>query len=162
MSRLTHDRFAELFGEHFHGLHRYLVRLSGEPDLAAELAQESFLRLYQRGSLPEKPAAWLVTVATNLLRNARGTRQRRSRILVARSGADEPSSHPDDAARAVRRALEQLPDRDRRLLLLRAEGFGYREIADALELNEASVGTLLARAKRAFLARYEERIDASR
>jgi DNA-directed RNA polymerase specialized sigma24 family protein len=48
------------------------------------------------------------------------------------------------------------------MLLLRAEGFSYRDIATALRINEGSVGTLLARAKRAFLDRYEGDADASR
>ena len=41
------------------------------------------------------------------------------------------------------------------MLLLRAEGYGYRELAAALDLNESSMGTLLARAKRAFREAYE-------
>ena len=48
-----HDRFVGLFQAHFHRLYRYLDRLSGEPELAADLAQEAFVRLYRRGSLPE-------------------------------------------------------------------------------------------------------------
>jgi RNA polymerase sigma-70 factor (ECF subfamily) len=55
----------------------------------------------------------------------------------------------------VRRALDRMPERDCNLLLLRAEGFSYRDIAAALELNEASIGTLLARAKTAFRENYE-------
>jgi RNA polymerase sigma-70 factor (ECF subfamily) len=60
----------------------------------------------------------------------------------------------------VRRALDRLPEREQRLLLLQAEGYSYREIAEALELNEASVGVLLARARRAFRKTYEEPSDA--
>jgi RNA polymerase sigma-70 factor (ECF subfamily) len=56
----------------------------------------------------------------------------------------------------VRRAIDRLPERERRLLLLRAEGYSYRDIAVALELNEASVGTLLARARRSFRECYED------
>jgi RNA polymerase sigma-70 factor (ECF subfamily) len=46
------------------------------------------------------------------------------------------------------------------MLLLQAEGYSYRDIAAALELHEASVGTLLARARRAFLTAYGSRSDA--
>ena len=69
--------------------------------------------------------------------------------------ADPPAS-PDalaggeDTRHMVRTALAALPSRDQQLLLLRAEGLSYREIAEALSLNEASVGVLLARAKQAF------------
>ncbi len=56
----------------------------------------------------------------------------------------------------VREALDRLSLRERELLLLRAEGYSYRDLAAVLELHEASVGTLLARAKRAFEDAYEE------
>jgi RNA polymerase sigma-70 factor (ECF subfamily) len=55
-----------------------------------------------------------------------------------------------------------MPERERSLLLLRAEGYSYRDMAAALDLNEASVGTLLARAKKMFREFYEETIDAPR
>ena len=56
----------------------------------------------------------------------------------------------------VRDALNRLSLRERELLLLRAEGYSYRDLAAVLELNETSVGTLLARAKRAFEEAYEK------
>jgi DNA-directed RNA polymerase specialized sigma24 family protein len=62
----------------------------------------------------------------------------------------------------VRSALERLPAREQRMLLLQAEGYSYRDIAAALALNDGSVGTLLARARRAFLAAYGSGSDASR
>jgi DNA-directed RNA polymerase specialized sigma24 family protein len=55
----------------------------------------------------------------------------------------------------VRRALELLPPRDRALLLLREEGYSYRELSVALDLAEGSVGSLLSRAKSAFRGAYE-------
>jgi RNA polymerase sigma factor (sigma-70 family) len=161
--------FVALFGREFPRLFRYLDRLTGEPELAADLAQEALVRLYRRGALPDSPRAWLVAAAMNLLRNVRSTRSRRLRLLTPeRAGhahADpEPSPGEGRGAeverRRVRAALDALPERERWLLLLHAEGYRYREIAEALELNEASVGTLLARAKRAFRERFEEHTDA--
>lgn len=161
-------RFAELFQAHFLRLYRYLDRLSGEPELAADLAQDTFVKLYQRGTPPDAPEAWLITVATNLFRNSRTTRARRARLMTPDRAAlvlaDPPASPAEDAEAAddtasrkrVRQVLDQLPERERRLLLLRAEGYSYRDLANALELEEASVGTLLARAKRSFRSLYEE------
>jgi RNA polymerase sigma-70 factor (ECF subfamily) len=75
---------------------------------------------------------------------------------VAEAAALEgEASLAGETSATVRSALDRLPARERELLLLRAEGYSYREMADALELNEASVGTLLARAKRAFRLAYE-------
>jgi len=158
-----------LFHEHFERIYRYLDRLTGEAALAADLAQEAFIRLYRRGALPDAPAAWLISVAMNLLRNAKSTERRRRRLLTpARSeqARADPAPAPDqgmadeDTRRRVRAALDGVPERERRLLLLCAEGYSYREMAAALHLNEASVGVLLARAKRAFRDTYEDTHDA--
>ena len=165
------DRFIEIFDAQFGRLYRYLDRLSGDPELAADLAQEALVKLYARGSFPDVTEAWLITVAMNLYRNAATTRARRKRLLtVARAEsvlADPPPSPGQvavavDSGERVRAALELLPERDRQMLLLCAEGYRYHEIAVALEINEASVGTLLARAKRAFRDAYEEESDAPR
>ena len=165
-----HERFEELFDAHFKSVYRYLNRVSGDPDLAADVAQETFVKLYQRGSVPDMPAAWLISVALNLFRNAASTRSRRLRLLTPARGeavlADPPSS-PDEAIEAedsrkrVRLALHRMPERERQLLLLRAEGYSYREMAVALQLNEASIGVLLARARHAFREIYGESSDAS-
>ena len=159
----------ELFHSHFHRLVRYLDRLSGDPELASDLAQESFIKLHRRGALPDHPEAWLITVAMNLFRNARSTAARRRRLLTAArvevSLGDAPPSPGQllegvAEAERVRAAIDRLGERERQLLLLRAEGYGYREIAAALDLNVASVGTLLARAKRAFREAYEGHLHA--
>jgi len=168
MTRLFRDEFTRVFQAHFHRLYRYLDRLSGDPDLAADLAQEAFTKLYQRGSMPDEPGAWLATVATNLFRNAHGTRTRRNELLraapeAARFGdrAVEPAAAQNvEIARDVRRTLDRMPERERQLLLLRAEGYSYREMAVALGLNEGSVGTLLARAKQSFRELFEGKTDA--
>lgn len=163
------EQFSEQFDAQFHRLFGYLDKLSGDPDLAADLAQEAFVRLYRRGELPETPAAWLITVATNLLRNARASRRRRRRLLTLWRGEgthSDPPPSPEQSAsgadlrRQVRVALNQLPERDGHILLLRAQGYSYEEIARALALNPSSIGVLLARAKRAFRHAYEERFDA--
>lgn len=156
---------AALFDRHHSRLFRYLDRLSGDPELAADLAQEAFVRLLARGSLPADSVAWLITVAMNLFRNSRATRGRRRRLTTAARAEAvlaDPAPEPGDAVIAdhardrVRIALDRLPERERSMLLLRAEGYGYREIAAALGLNQRSVGTLLARAKRAFCEGYDE------
>ena len=48
------------------------------------------------------------------------------------------------------------------MLLLRHEGYSYREIAQALALTESGIGTMLVRAGEAFRAAYEDVTRASR
>lgn len=136
-----HDHFVALFQVHFPRLYRYLDRLSGEPDLAADVAQKAFLRLFRRGSLPDAPEAWLISAAMNLFRNEKSGRHA---VLTGES------------PRRVRAAINGMPERERQLLLLRAEGYSYRDMAAALDLNEASIGTLLARSRSAFRECYED------
>ena len=152
-----------LFHEYHGPLVRYLVRRLGDRDWAEEVAQETFLRaLRQEAIVSER--AWLFAVATNLVRDeARKDARRRARLEILREQekADaivEPE--PMDIERAesqamARRALEALTERDREALLMREEGLDYHEIADALGLSFASVGTTLSRARRRLVEAYE-------
>ena len=162
--------FAALFADRSPRLYGYLSRLCGDAELAEDIVQECFVKLYQRGGMPDDPAAWLVTVAHNLWRDDRRRGARQGRLLLERT-AEVPTGAvpvPADAdtlaaerVATVRRALDRLPLRDRQLLLLRHEGYGYREIAGALELTPSSVGTMLARASEAFRKAYHEIFGAS-
>src|ERR1700704_706477 len=156
---MTSDSFEHAFRIVFENraasLQRYLGSRSGAPARAEDTAQESFARLYRRGSMPDSPAAWLVTVAHNLLRDEHRRRTRRRGLLSRRSGelpSADPSPDTDAGALAAeriasaRRALAVLPERDRQLLLLRHEGYAYHEIAQILNLATSGIGTMLARA----------------
>lgn len=103
----------------------------------------------------ENPRAWLFTVATNLLRDRAKACNRRRLLLERHQGrVPQPSAPPDPAealARSeriarVRRALDDLSERDRVILLMREEGFTHREIARAVGTTTKSVGTMIARA----------------
>ncbi len=160
--------FDELFEDVYPGLYRYCLRLTADPDVAEDTAQEAFVRLLDRRVRGDLAGlrAWLFKVATHRIRDRARVRANRSRLMEARPlpTANEDTPH-DDAERAeriarVRRALALLDERDRTLLLLREEGFAYRELAEAIGVQAASVGTLLARARRRFteaLSEGEER-----
>jgi len=156
--------FTAVFESRYPELLRYLGRLTGDPALAADIAQETFVRLYERGPIPENVRAWLVTVANNLFRDTRRRTNRREHLIELHAQTEPQSEDPREAAerldveaerQCVRDALDTLPERDRQLLLLRHEGYSYRELATALQIAEGSVGTLLARAKVAFRAAFE-------
>jgi RNA polymerase sigma-70 factor (ECF subfamily) len=67
--------------------------------------------------------------------------------------ADEKVEQKESVG-AVRIVLDQLPERDQQLLLMREEGFKYDEIARVIGVAPASVGTLIARALKKFTALY--------
>jgi len=143
-----------LFEEHHAALFRYLVRLTGDEDLAEDVAQEAFVRLVTRPPREESLRAWLFTVATNLVR-ALANSTRRQKVLLesaALRAGPEPWTDPAERAQAsetrsrVREALDTLSEKERTVLLMREEGFSHREIAEAVGTTTGSVGTMIARA----------------
>jgi RNA polymerase sigma-70 factor (ECF subfamily) len=109
--------------------------------------------------------AWLFAVATNLVRDEarKDARRRRHLELLAEEAKATAIVEPPitDLERAqeralARRAIDALTERDREALLMREEGLDYTEIAEALELSLASVGTTLSRARRRLVEAYEE------
>jgi RNA polymerase sigma factor (sigma-70 family) len=146
---------ARLFVEHHAALVRYLVRLTGDGDLAADAAQEAFARLVASPPRDERPRAWLFTVATNVVRATANSGKRRRALLeggIGRAPAGDAPARPDDEAesnelrRTVRTALDSLSEKERTVLLMREEGFSHREIAEAAGTTTGSVGTMIARA----------------
>jgi len=158
--------FELLFGRYYRRIYGLLYRLAG--DEADDLAQEVFLRLYRRPPRAQGTdlGAWLYRVATNLGYNAIRARRRRRdyRDLLGETtaGAGWGSAQPEPEAwaaraeeqRRVRAALGHLKKRQAALLALRYSGLSYREVADVLGISPGSVGTLLARAERAFEVAY--------
>lgn len=146
-----------VYREHAQGLLRFLTRYCGDQELAADAVQESFLRLSRASPREESVRAWLFRTGVNFVLDAGRTKRRQLRILGAapdRVPVGEASPQPDEELdRRERRervasALDALSERDRRVLLLRAEGFLYREIADELGITTQSVGSVLLRATR--------------
>lgn len=159
--------FEAAFERHWAEVSSVVSRMVGDVDVARDIAQDTFVQLLRRPPSPEVPLRpWLVRVAINRAYNElRGNRRRyarESRDFRERQASDQPSS---DAASAnliaerelVRQTLLELPERSRELLGLRAEGFNYVDIASAMQISPGSVGTLLARAERAFRVAYEAR-----
>lgn len=144
----------------YHGsLVRMLWRRTGDRDRAEDLAHEAFARA--AASPPVNPRPWLFAVALNLVREEgrRGAiRSRRLQLYRAEGpqavpGPDEGVEREERVAR-VRRALLHLADRDREILLLKAEGFSYDEIAESLGLARGAVGTTLSRARKKLVEAY--------
>jgi RNA polymerase sigma-70 factor, ECF subfamily len=153
--------FETAFAQLYPSLFRYLHRLTGDEDVAEDIAQEAFVRLLRQQLPDEEVRPWLFTVAMNLVRDRARKHERRQRLLMgAPSLVTRPVLPDEDMERAeriavVRDVLDRLPDRDRQLLLMREEGFKYDEIAKVVGVAPASVGTLIARALKKFVSEYE-------
>jgi len=155
--------FENTFDELHPGLFRFCHRLTGNPDLADDVAQEAFVRLYEHRVEGDERGvrAWLFRTATHLVRDRVRVATNRRRLLEVNPVRPQGTESPDlavergeDVAR-VRAALDGMNERDRTMLLARYEGFSYRELAETFDVAPGSVGTLLARAERRFVRVFE-------
>ena len=152
--------FESVYEQHFAPLFRYVHRWTGDSDAAEDVVQETFVR-YLLSSVPEHEARpWLFRVASNLLRDDRRRHMRRRRLVLEWTWWRRDAADQEKGVRTVERtrageALGRLAERDRTMLLMREEGFSYREIAEVVGVAPGSVGTLLARALRRFKEAYE-------
>lgn len=158
---VTRLSFEQAFAAHHRLVYRYALSLTRDTGLAEDVTQEVFVRLYQNFDAAQREEmlrAWLLRVTANVARNVlrgRHRSQARDESFVAEQGNETPSPEFELLRQVeieeARRALSKLKEPLRSCLLLRHEGLSYREIATALELNEASIGTLLVRARQEFV-----------
>lgn len=164
------SRFEVVFDRHFDVVRRYTHRRVG-PTAGEEIAARSFLLAFERRasfrprtSAEGSARAWLLGIATNLIRHHLRDERTHLRILSTLP-PDPPVSEPHEEARldwmsvrpALARELAALPtgERDAFLLLVLGE-LSYGEIAEALEIP---VGTVRSRIHRARV-RLRERLGA--
>ncbi|MGB9867698.1 MAG: RNA polymerase sigma factor [Bacillota bacterium] len=131
--------------------------MTGNPDEAKDIAQESFIRAYQHFQefSGGPPRAWLCTVTINLCRDWLRKKARREAIGHLAGGSGTASltgcTVPDDAIAgiAVEKALSAL-DRESRLLvvLFHIEGFSLREISEMTGWSISLVKNRLFRARK--------------
>ncbi len=160
--------FEALFDRHYSSVHNVVYRITADHRDAEEIALDTFLKLHER-PIPVNDETnvrgWLLRVATNAAYNAVRSRRRRHSWLqraaqlvgIGDMHADTPESEvvQRDEAGRVRAVLEEMPERQRNALTLRASGLSYKEIAEALGVSATSIGTMLARAEDAFSHRWE-------
>lgn len=160
--------FDTLFAGFYRRLARLLYRITGDFGRAEEVASEAFWRLYAK-----PPAAgtnlegWLYRTGLRLALDQLKKDHRRVRYeALASAFGFAASPHQVLQQTNERERLRQVfgalkPDHVA-LILLRADGLSYMELAAALHLKLTSVGTLLARAEEAFRKEYVRRYGQPR
>jgi RNA polymerase sigma factor (sigma-70 family) len=161
-SKLSPQAFEDLFLSTYPRLVYLLRRMLGDSGRAEEIANEAFLKLHSTMLPPSMRAnlpGWLYRTAINMGIDDLRARNRHTRVAQEASTAVSASRQPEnglqlllraETQQRVRRALSRLKPEWAQILLLRASGYSYKEIASHLEISDASVGTLLIRAEAGF------------
>ncbi|MEZ5779269.1 MAG: RNA polymerase sigma factor [Paracoccaceae bacterium] len=137
--------------------YRVAFRMLGDAGEAEDAAQEAMIRLWR--AAPDwrdqgaKVSTWLYRVASNLSLDRLRRRRTVALDAVPEPADDRPGAEQGmiaaERARALDRALLQLPERQRQAVMLRhLEGLGNPEIAAIMETGVEAVESLIARGKR--------------
>jgi len=153
------QKVTQLFEQFRDSVYRYLMLVVESPAEAEELTQEAFLQLYRclrDGQKIANVRAWMFRVAHNLALNHKAKRK----YFVALEAASwdklcqvyhDPAPDPERSVlqqeefQRLRAAWQRLPPQQRQCLVLRAEGFRYKQIALILRISVSNVAQLLHR-----------------
>lgn len=159
--------FEKLMTAHFSRVLNFIFRYVGRRDIAEDLTQEVFIRVYKSvGSYQpqSKFSTWLFTIAKNLSLNE--LRSNKHKMVSMDEMIDTGEDHikvqfkderqqtpaeqllENEQSQQVRKAIAELPENQRVAVLLRRyEQFTYEEIADVMQVTPKAVKSLLNRAK---------------
>lgn len=152
-----HQRLTQWFNEYHPALFRSVFRMVGDPELAEDLVQDTFIRALkalEQQPLPTYPYAWLSRIATNLVIDH--VRRRPWRWLPFKLHAPSPE-HEVTTAHMVRQCLAHLAPAEAELLIMaHGTGLSTGEIAALLNENISTVRVRLHRARHRFRALYTQ------
>ena len=167
--------FDSLFSRHMRRIINFAYRFVRNREIAEELAQEIFIKVYESAAKYKVKArftSWLYKIATNVCLNEIRKPQFRARhrsLSAPRFDGDEDedmqmefgaSKGPDailerkNLARVLKSALEEIPEKQRLAFILnKYQELSYAEVADVLGCSEKAVKSLIHRAKEALAER---------
>jgi RNA polymerase sigma-70 factor (ECF subfamily) len=164
------EAFGGLVQRYERRLLRVILRFVSDYELARDLAQETFLRVYERLDQfdpSRRFGPWLFRIGVNLTLDYLRKRKRRGRFALF---SDSPAGRwPDpavvdprtaqDISQEVQTVLQQIPEKYRTVLVLRdLENFSTSEIAAIMNRKEATIRWRLAEARARFQRLWSKRL----
>jgi RNA polymerase sigma factor (sigma-70 family) len=155
----THAGFTEIYREHAATVYRYCLRRCGTPQEAEELTALVFVECWRGrhklGRYDGPPAAWLLGIATNLLRNSFRSRRRRGAALARLHHEVNETDVSDDTVQRItdsahepriNEAVNGLPRHQRDVVALcLLAGLSSNDAATALGVPVGTVKSRLSR-----------------
>jgi RNA polymerase sigma-70 factor (ECF subfamily) len=152
--------FERLFDEYSTAIYNYALRMVGDADRAADIAQDTFIKAYRKlDTLTDATStrSWIYRIATN---TAIDEMRRRRRVQPMGDEADFFARQPDEGPgpeskvigsmldERIGRALLRLKPNHRQCLLLSdLEDMSSQQIGDVMGMSHGAVRVLLSRAR---------------
>jgi RNA polymerase sigma-70 factor (ECF subfamily) len=152
------EAFALLFSRYTRAMINFAYRFVRNREMAEELAQEIFLRIYEGAGgyqAQAKFTTWLYRIATNAcLNEIRKPRNRASHapleeaLSIGCAAASGERLERQAVSLAIRSVLDQLPDKQRVAFILnKYQELSYSEVSEVMKLSDKAVKSLIHRAK---------------
>ena len=143
----------DLYRRHGAEVYRYAYAVLGNHADAEDVTQTTFLNAYralEQGVRPRKPSNWLLTIASNAIKQRfRQERARPRQVELDEHIAGQESDDDGPSVGELLTALSKIPPQQRQAIVLREfEGRSYSEIAEILGVTTTALETLLFRARR--------------
>jgi RNA polymerase sigma-70 factor (ECF subfamily) len=144
---VTEDQFKELFDRYFDPIRRYLYFRSGDGQLSTDLAQDTFLKVWERGKPlhPDRDYGLLYKIAGDLfvshIRRVRLSRDIFSELeFPLRDEGPESELQYRELKENYQSVLAGLPEKQRTVFMMsRMEDLSYKEIAERLSISIKAV-----------------------
>ncbi|HEX5245717.1 MAG TPA: RNA polymerase sigma factor [Gaiellaceae bacterium] len=170
VANATHDLYRQ-YGKQIYAYCLHQLRSREEAEDAVQTTFLNAFRGLQRGTTTRFEQAWLYKIAQNVCIARRSSSGRRLRVEapddfeILEEIVPSGSGSAADTLELVglEDALEQMPENQRRAILLREwQGLSYREIASQLDLSQGAVEMLIFRARKTLALALEEPEAAKR
>jgi RNA polymerase sigma factor (sigma-70 family) len=157
----------DLYRQHGGEVYRYAYAVLGNHADAEDVTQTTFLNAYralEQGVRPRKPSNWLLTIASNAIKQRFRQEQARPRYveLDERLAGTEAEDDDGPSVGELLTALSKIPPQQRQAIVLREfEGRSYAEIAGILGVTTSALETLLFRARRSLAEELEHQLTCT-
>jgi RNA polymerase sigma factor (sigma-70 family) len=165
-SQVASRALDDLYRRHGSEVYRYALAVLGNHADAEDITQTTFLNAYralEQGVRPRKPSNWLLTIASNAIKQR--FRQEKSRPRHVELDEQVAGTSSDDSGPTVGEvltALSRIPPQQRQAIVLREfEGRSYKELAEILGISTSALETLLFRARRSLAEELEHHLTCT-
>jgi RNA polymerase sigma-70 factor (family 1) len=154
VNKLKKEEFKILFDSYFEDVRRYVLYRSGDEDIATDIAQDTFMRVWEKQMMidPQRVKGLLFKIAGDLFISQYRRKQVATNFLNAfqpnnKSLTPEDEINFQELKNAYDAALKSMPEKQRTVFLMnRIDELKYKEIADQLGLSVKAIEKRMSQA----------------